>query len=76
MADETHAPAFWEWITSYFKSDHAVLFDLYNEAFGISWSCWREGCIAPRGFETAGVQQLVNVIRSTGATQPIMVGGS
>jgi endoglucanase len=75
MADETHAPVFWESIASYFKSDHAVLFDLYNEAFDISWSCWLEGCGAPRGFQTAGVQQLVDVIRGTGATQPIMVGG-
>ena len=75
MADQLHAPAFWESIASYFKDDHAVLFDLFNEPFGISWSCWRDGCVAPRGFQTAGMQQLVNVVRKTGATQPIMVGG-
>jgi len=75
MADEQHAPTFWESIASYFKNDHAVLFDLYNEPADISWNCWREGCMAPRGFQTAGMQQLINVVRNTGATQPIMVGG-
>ena len=33
------------------------------------------GCIAPRGYQTAGMQQLVDVVRATGATQPVMVGG-
>jgi len=75
MADESHSPAFWESVASYFANDHAVLFDLFNEPFGISWSCWLNGCVAPRGFQTVGMQQLVNVVRSTGATQPIMVGG-
>jgi Cellulase (glycosyl hydrolase family 5) len=75
MADESHAPAFWDSLASYFKNDHAVLFDLFNEPLGISWSCWLNGCVAPRGFQTAGMQQLVDVVRQTGARQPIMVGG-
>jgi endoglucanase len=75
MADESHTPAFWQSVATYFKTDHAVLFDLFNEPFGISWHCWLDGCIAPRGFQTAGMQQLVDVVRATGATQPIMVGG-
>jgi hypothetical protein len=75
MADESHAPAFWASLASYFKSNHAVLFDLFNEPNGISWSCWRNGCTAPRGYQTAGMQQLVDAVRATGATQPVMVGG-
>lgn len=75
MADETHAPAFWASVASYFKEDHAVLFDLFNEPKGISWSCWLNGCVAPRGYQTAGMQQLVDVVREAGATQPIMAGG-
>jgi len=75
MADESHSPAFWASIASYFKSNHALLFDLVNEPNDISWSCWRNGCIAPRGYQTAGMQQLVDAVRATGATQPVMVAG-
>lgn len=75
MADEDHSPAFWLSVASYFKSDHALLFDLFNEPKEISWSCWLNGCIAPRGYQTAGMQQLVDVVRATGATQPLMLGG-
>ena len=54
------------------------------------WTCWRDGCptTAPAcpvpNFETctstmtyqvAGMQQLVDAVRSAGATQPIMLGG-
>jgi hypothetical protein len=45
------------------------------------WQCWLRGCTidsvyqgAPR-FAAAGLQSLVDVIRSTGATQPIVLGG-
>ena len=75
MADESHSPAFWASVASYFKDDHTVLFDLFNEPYGISWGCWRNGCIAPRGYQTAGMQQLVDAVREAGATEPVMVGG-
>ncbi len=75
MADEDHAPAFWESVASYFKEVHSTVFDLFNEPTGVSWSCWRNGCMTPGGFQAAGMQQLVDVVRGTGATQPIMLGG-
>jgi len=74
MPDADHSPAFWSSVASSFKSDPAVLFDLYNEPHDVSWSCWLNGCNSP-GWNTAGMQTLVNAIRSTGATQPIMIGG-
>jgi hypothetical protein len=74
MADADHSPAFWTSVAAFFKADPAVLFDLYNEPHDITWSCWLSGCISP-GWTTAGMQSLVDAIRSTGATQPIMVGG-
>jgi hypothetical protein len=55
-------------------------------AFDLTWACWRNGgCNAPRAnirepldgntFATIGMQQMIDAIRSTGATQPIMVSG-
>jgi hypothetical protein len=75
MADADHAPAFWQSVASVFNSDPAVLFDLYNEPHDISWACWRDGCTTANGWPTAGMQTLVNAVRGTGATQPILLGG-
>ena len=59
MADEDHAPAFWTSVATTFKSDPAVIFDLFNEPYigqsssvtsptsGLAstpWGCWLEGC--------------------------------
>jgi endoglucanase len=51
-----------------------------------AWACWRDGCEAnvlmmmndqrtPATWKMAGMQQLVDAVRSTGAKQPIMLGG-
>jgi endoglucanase len=75
MADADHAPAFWSSVASSFTGNPGVMFDLYNEPFDISWRCWRSGCEAPGGWMTAGMQQLVDAVRDTGATQPIIATG-
>jgi hypothetical protein len=91
MADEDHSPTFWTQVATEFKSDPAVIFDPFNEPMiggrnptAADWSCWLNGCttnFTPTGattavsYTTAGMQQLVNIIRATGASQPIMVGG-
>jgi endoglucanase len=75
MPDADHTPAFWKSVAKTFKADKAVLFDLYNEPHDVSWSCWRNGCQTPQGWQAAGMQKLVDQIRSAGAKQPIMVGG-
>jgi hypothetical protein len=75
MADQSHAPTFWTSVATAFKARPAVVFDLYNEPWGISWRCWLKGCRLAAGWETAGMQELVNDVRKTGARQPIMLGG-
>jgi hypothetical protein len=83
MADEDHSPAFWRSLASYFRSDHHLIFDLFNEPYPGSnrdtkaaWSCVLHGgtCSGVR-FRAAGMQQLVNVVRAAGATQPLMIAG-
>jgi endoglucanase len=80
MPDADHAPAFWRSVARTFKGDHALVFDLFNEPYGVDWSCWRSGCEVPAGggwpaYRAAGMQELVNAVRSTGARQPLLLGG-
>ncbi len=74
-ADADHSPAFWRSVARAFRTDRAVLFDLYNEPHDISWSCWRNGCNTPAHWKIAGMQQLVNAVRSTGSKRPLLLGG-
>jgi hypothetical protein len=73
MADADHGPAFWRSVATSFAADPAVMFDLYNEPKHIDWACWRNGCASP--YRIAGMQLLVDAVRSTGAKQPVMADG-
>ncbi|WP_370745737.1 glycoside hydrolase family 5 protein [Streptomyces sp. LUP30] len=85
MPNRDHTPAFWKSVASTFKNAGGVYFDLFNEPFpnsvmsdyNASWRCWRDGGSACTGFSytVAGMQELVNAVRSTGATNYIMAGG-
>jgi endoglucanase len=80
MPDRDHAPAFWRSVATTFKSDHALIFDLFNEPYGIDWSCWLGGCVVPAAggrpaYRAAGMQELVDVVRRAGARQPLLLGG-
>jgi endoglucanase len=75
MADLDHSPRFWWSVARTFKSDSGVMFDLFNEPREINWPCWRDGCVVPEGWRAAGMQTLVDAVRSTGARQPIILTG-
>jgi endoglucanase len=84
MPDVSHAPAFWRSVASTFKRNHALLFDVYNEPNHVGWGCWQHGCRIPAyadgygpqpSYQAAGMQQLVDAVRSTGARQPLVVPG-
>ena len=74
MADADHSPLFWQQVANAYKGNNSVIFELFNEPYGISWSCWRDGgnCSS---FNVAGMQTLVNSVRGTGATNVIALGG-
>jgi hypothetical protein len=80
MADADHSVQFWQSVASVFRNDPLVIFELYNEPHGITWSCWRDGCAVPAGrtapaYQAAGMQQLVNAVRATGARNPLLLDG-
>lgn len=85
MADADHSLAFWDSVAQRFRDHHAVLFHAFDEPHGIDWQCALSGCSVnadgsegePRfgPFQTVGAQAIVDTIRATGATQPIIVSG-
>ncbi len=82
---DTGAVRFWASVARWFKGDDAVIFDLFNEPYPEratgsetqGWKCWRNGgsSCPGIGYPVAGMQSLVNAVRSTGARNVIMLGG-
>lgn len=56
--------AFWQQVAGYFKDTPSVIFEIFNEPQDISSADWR-----------LNAQEIVAVIRATGAAQLILVGG-
>ena len=75
MPDADHAPAFWTSVATAFRGDGSTVFDLFNEPHDVSWTCWRDGGDCGIGYQVAGMQTLVNTVRATGATNPVLIGG-
>jgi hypothetical protein len=83
MADRDHSPEFWRQVATAFKGNDLVLFDLFNEPYPDNntdtpeaWRCWRDGGTCHgMSYQAAGMQELVDAVRSTGATNVILLGG-
>ncbi|MEV5169834.1 cellulose binding domain-containing protein [Streptomyces flaveolus] len=84
MPDMRYSPSFWSSVASTFKDDEAAVFDLFNEPYPDraassatdAWKCWRDGGTCPGiSYEVAGMQDLVDSVRATGAKNVIMAGG-
>ena len=85
MPDAAQAVPFWTSVARTFGGDNAVIFDLFNEPYPEqadagnqteAWRCWRNGGNCPGiPYRVAGMQTLVNAVRSTGAGNVIMLGG-
>jgi endoglucanase len=86
MPDAAESVPFWTSVANAFKGNDAVIFDLFNEPFPEradgsneteGWQCWRSGgsdCVGI-SYPVAGMQTLVSAVRSTGASNVIMLGG-
>jgi hypothetical protein len=86
MADRDHAPDFWRSVAETFRSNRSVVFDLYNEPHPLdgaddpgsaeAWACIRDGGTCPGvPFVAAGMQEMLDAVRSTGARNVVMVSG-
>ena len=78
--------SFWQAWAAYFADNPMVIFDVYNQPSAANvpghaggrqsaadWQFWLHGGLANDGQTVAGMQDLVNAIRSTGAQQLIAV---
>ena len=84
MPDSAEAIPFWTSVATAFKGNNAVIFDLFNEPYASratgsttsGWQCWENGgtCVGI-GYPVAGMQSMVNAVRSTGAGNILMLGG-
>ncbi|MEJ3746136.1 cellulase family glycosylhydrolase [Actinomycetes bacterium KLBMP 9797] len=86
MPSMQHTPRFWTGVATAFKGNDAVVFDLFNEPYPdasnnwsdmpAAWRCLRDGgtCTGIT-YEVAGMQDLVDAVRATGATNVLLVAG-
>jgi hypothetical protein len=91
MLNRDHSVAFWQQVAAAYKVNTGVIFDLHNEPYpdknrdsASAWDCWKNGtslantATCPGGgksYQAAGMQEIVNAVRATGATNPILLGG-
>ena len=83
-----HAPRaehaeFWKDCATRYRNHPAVLFDLFNEPHGIDWQVWKHGGQVSKptadepqaGFESIGMQKLVDAVRAVEANNVVIAGG-
>lgn len=78
MADDPGSITFWKQVASQYKDNPLVAFGLFNEPQRISESIWLDGgylANAKVPYQAAGMQQLYDAVRSTGAKNLVIVSG-
>ena len=86
MPNQDNSLNFWRSVATTFGGYPGVIFDLYNEPYPdlwrdthIAWECWQHGGDAcdptTVPYEAVGMQSLVDVVRSTGAPNVLILSG-
>lgn len=83
MPNRDHTPELWRQVADAVKDDPYVVIELFNEPWpdwnqdsDAAWRCWRDGGSCPGiDYQAAGMQELVDAVRSTGAENVILAGG-
>ncbi len=83
MPDRDHTLDFWRGVAAAVAGDPYVMLELFNEPYPDSnhdtneaWRCWRDGgTCAGISYTVAGMQELVDAVRSAGAHNVILLGG-
>lgn len=83
MPDRDHSPTVWTQVAQAFKGNSSVIFELFNEPYPdyqqdttAAWTCWRDGgTCSGVSYTAAGMQELVNAVRGTGATNVLILSG-
>jgi endoglucanase len=86
MPSMQYTPTFWTQVANAFRGNDAVVFDLFNEPYpdaadnwanpAAEWRCLRDGgTCAGFTYEVAGMQDLLDAVRATGATNVVMSAG-
>ena len=79
MADYPDAVTFWQQVAARYKDNPLVAFELYNEPHDVSDAIWRSGgSVTWKGttYQAAGMQQMYDAVRSSGATNLVVVSGN
>ena len=83
MPDRNTA-AFWKAFATIYANQPGVIFDLYNEPHSVTWDQWLKGGPVTETdpktkqkstFEAVGMQELLDVVRATGAKNLVVIGG-
>ncbi len=83
---DVNSEIFWLMVAEKYANNPAVIFDLYNEPHDVPWDVWKSGGEVTERvgegdqateitYSTPGLQRLVDVVRATGAKNPIVVAG-
>jgi hypothetical protein len=78
MADSPGAITFWQQVATRYKDNPLVAFDLFNEPYGISTATWLTGGeydFDGQKVPSAGMVQLYQTVRGTGAENLVVVSG-